>query len=1857
MSLSSADFFVRPRLVLAGIVLSSLLAYLVPWSVPVAAAPLEISATGDPSSATLSQVGDSTLWSNAGTVDGQAIDLRATVVFIDTVSVGATTSGDNPRFLITGGPGLAEIEWRVFVAGTNQPIFGSPQWTINDIDGNYGQPTTLETVVPSLEGLVNYQLEPDTELSTSTNNGQLTVSGTYAGTNEANNTPNGTSASRSQAAVRFNWNERSRWRITYQTHSSSGRGYEHDGNGEFAFSSNLQSFLIPQIDLDADDSSVEEAGSNEYRGFHVNDNQPVGIVDTDVSIDIAGSLSGATVELNNFQSGDELLVAGSTSGTVAGTSITYSVSGNSIDFSGSGTPAEYVQALQAVTYNLPANSTALVDREFSIFVSTTSSPSNIATSTVSFTQDTDGDLVPDAYENLAGTNLNDPLEFADADGDLVPDYIEEQDGTFVDEAASFANSDEGGTPDYVEVTYYVNAGLPASDSALTADDGRDTDEDGTSDYAELLAETNPRARPVLTPGLGGDYGVVEGETAGFSLSLTTVPQGPVTITFSANDLYDFGSGFGTAHAVTLATETTESGTQVVPALVSITRADNSVDEQTPTYSESIVYTVASSIDSDYDAYPDVTVPITVTNNDELGVNISNESGLTLTEEGAAGTYAVVLESQPTDRVTVTLVNPDSERLSFDVSEFTFGPDDWNTPQTTTLTPNADDDVVTQELALNFEITSPGDFAYAALATVARGLTILDNDTPELVLSTPEDITEEETGSFTVNLSAEPQGEVTVFLESTDSDALNVVNDSQTVVFDSSNWNRPQTITYAGAPDADFNDETVEITATVTNISNDDDTAFASLRGGVTVGVSDTTTPAIVVSQITAEVAENGGSQTIELSLAAQPNAPVRLDLSTLSPKLTFSPTTLTFDETNWNQPRTVTLTGVSDDIDRETTALLNIAVNEDVSDSNFVDTPARTVEVTILDDDTAGIILEPATLTVDEEGTGSVRVRLSSEPTTPLTLTLDVSDSSRLAGLPATVNFDAENWNVFQTLDFAALADPDVINNDVEITLGAVDQTGTTYENVALRSTVVTVSDIDAPNLLLSTSQLTIAEDGAGNTGEFTVALTQQPQQEVTVTIVLDNPDEATFEPLTLTFGPADWNQPQTVTVTGVSDRKIFEDTATLTLTTGALGDVDFQNLSRTVDLTLTDTDVDTDGDLVPDDQEVLDGTSPSDALDYLDTDKDLVPDYVETAYQPLYDLPATDPALAGSVLDGDEGGTPDYVETILYPNAGLVATSPTDAQNDTLDTDQDGVSDYRELLDGTDVLDPSVYEDTDGDLVPDVVETLAGTDPEDATSFVDTDGDLVPDYVETTLAINQDRTPSDPNDPESYADTDNDLVPDYVETAYQTNTDREATDPVDGADFLNGNGGVLPDYVGSVLFPNLGLPALDSETGDDTQDTDGDGVPDYIELAATPRTDIRDGRDYADTDGDKHPDYLEELADSDPTDSASVPADSDGDGVPDVLEEYLGTDPREATEPARDTDGDGYSDYLELISGSDPITADSTPLDSDGDGVPDAAEIMQGTDPNNPLDYQDRDGDLVPDYVEMLEGSDASDSADFLDTDNSGTPNYVEVVLRASLGLGATDPNLGTDDALNSDGGPLNDYQELLQGSNPTLAADDLDLDLDNVPDEIEKAAPNNGDSNGDGIQDYLQTNVSANINPVTGRYATLEVQGECATITGYELVSEASLLEAENFDFEIGLHDFELRCAEAGGEARVTVYWDRAYDTDLWTYRKYYPGSGEYRNIDALVTTQTREVSGRGAVTVSEYTVVDGGDLDLDGEANGVILDPAGPTVSTLRSVRLLRTGGQALQRNVIPVFMIVVGLSYLYSLTRPQSSLDKK
>jgi|GEM_PF-5783808 len=171
---------------------------------------------------------------------------------------------------------------------------------------------------------------------------------------------------------------------------------------------------------------------------------------------------------------------------------------------------------------------------------------------------------------------------------------------------------------------------------------------------------------------------------------------------------------------------------------------------------------------------------------------------------------------------------------------------------------------------------------------------------------------------------------------------------------------------------------------------------------------------------------------------------------------------------------------------------------------------------------------------------------------------------------------------------------------------------------------------------------------------------------------------------------------------------------------------------------------------------------------------------------------------------------------------------------------------------------------------------------------------------------------------------------------------------------------------------------------------------------------------------------------------------------------------------------------------------------------------------------------------------------------------------------------------------------------------------DGDGVPRSTENGHPNGGDGNGDGTPDGDQTETTSITNAENTNYNTLDItSATCTNTTGFVSQKEINLSSADLLaDYPLGLWDFRLVCDAPGQTADIVIYLDRTYDTDDWIYKKYDRNGNVYAIITNQITFGVANVGGNDVTTIT-YSVTDGGPLDEDGVANGVIIDPSGPAI----------------------------------------------
>ena len=639
-------------------------------------------------------------------------------------------------------------------------------------------------------------------------------------------------------------------------------------------------------------------------------------------------------------------------------------------------------------------------------------------------------------------------------------------------------------------------------------------------------------------------------TDGYNVALLSEPTGDVTFTMTV-DPTDGLDVTALSDPGGLGFLTFTPANWNVPQSVEITAVDDDIDEPS-THVETIFHTVSGG---GYDGVTVASGTVNVFDTDEAGVTINEGGGVAATEGGANGSYSIVLDTEPTEDVTISLTPQGTEATATatvgGAGSLVFTAANWSTPQFVTVTA-VDDDVVDGSTSetIDHAASSSDPFYDGGTPVIASVTASISDDDVAGVSVTPTTVNVTEggaTGTYDVVLDTQPTGDVTVTItpQGTEATAVATVGGTGSLIFSSGNWDAPQEVTVTAVDDAAIDGATTETIDHAATGSGYDGVVIDS----VTVNVTDDDTPGISISG-SPTVSEPSGSGSYDIELTTIPSGDVTITLSESSDEFSItSATVLTFTVGNWNLAQTVTVQATDDDVvdGQQTGVVTNTPAGGGYGSVTPVD-----VTVTVNDDDTKGItIVESSGTSVTEGGaTDSYTVELDSEPMGTVTVTIGSTTGEASVG-DTTLTFDAGNWDSPQVVTVTA-TDDDVDDGQTSEVF-THSASGADYAGVTGANVTATVNDDDTRGITVAESSgTTVSEDGTTDT--YTVVLDSEPTGTVTVAVA-PTTGEATVSPTSLTFTSGDWSTAQTVTVTAVDDARVDGDTSEVITHSASGGD------------------------------------------------------------------------------------------------------------------------------------------------------------------------------------------------------------------------------------------------------------------------------------------------------------------------------------------------------------------------------------------------------------------------------------------------------------------------------------------------------------------------------------------------------------------------------------------------------------------------------------------------------------------------------------------------------------------------------
>jgi hypothetical protein len=504
--------------------------------------------------------------------------------------------------------------------------------------------------------------------------------------------------------------------------------------------------------------------------------------------------------------------------------------------------------------------------------------------------------------------------------------------------------------------------------------------------------------------------------------------------------------------------------------------------------------------------------VNISDGDRAGIRLSTDA--VTVAEGATDTWTVRLNTDPgaNNAVEVSISSSNAASATASPAEITFTTDGvatdtvrWDTAQDVTVSGETDDDISDNVVIFKHEVTSG---TYAAPDANVR-VTATDTAEPALMLGqvtqgSPNTLSLAEGADryqYTVGLSHRPNGTVEILMPNPDPDRLTLSTDRLVFKRDRGDWDRARNIYVTVADDNVMNDDSTAINITHSASGG----GYDNLTAVLAVSIIDDDVPGLKLTTTNATVTENK-TVTWDVTLNTEPvGGDVTVDVGasgTDSGAILVTGGPLTFNAENYRKPQTVTVMARDDaNLVGASAEVTHVARGADYAGISF------TVPVTVNDDDSASLVLEGLTnggLTVQEANnqvTASFMVKLSAEPAGQVTVavTKSGSDDVTIASGDDSLTFDTNTgsggWDTAQEVRIQVAADIESDNESATITL-----TASGAEFAGKTATVnVSVIDDEVPGIRVSTSEVTISQEGT--TGTFEVQLNTPPTGDVTVTI------------------------------------------------------------------------------------------------------------------------------------------------------------------------------------------------------------------------------------------------------------------------------------------------------------------------------------------------------------------------------------------------------------------------------------------------------------------------------------------------------------------------------------------------------------------------------------------------------------------------------------------------------------------------------------------------------------------------------------------------------------------------------------
>ena len=448
-----------------------------------------------------------------------------------------------------------------------------------------------------------------------------------------------------------------------------------------------------------------------------------------------------------------------------------------------------------------------------------------------------------------------------------------------------------------------------------------------------------------------------------------------------------------------------------------------------------------------------TIPVEISDSEIQEVIVTGTTNSTIVgDEGTVTTQTIrmKLKFEPTENMTYNIVS-NNGIVTLDKSQVVYTPENWDVEQEVVVTINKpDDEVADGDVSVEITLTNVENSTTIAPIKIIY-VVIRDDESLAANISYANDFFYED-GSITidVSLNAEPISNVDLSVVPTQSSRVLSITP---LTFTTANWDTPQQITLSGVNNGIFNvPETIDLSFSFTSGGGGANNVSYDYQEKRTFTMYDAS-KAIFVESNSLTITE-GLTESFDISLSTRPVSNNTLSFSTSSLYI-GSISSIVFDTTNWSNIQTIAIPTIASDyaIDQNDTLI----ISSDIAGFNDVSVPIIITNTTVAD-----MTLSVSDISVNEAGSATFEVSLTSKPVNAVTLDLTLNNTTNFSIDTSQLVFNSNtDIGTTQTVTLSGIEDSDATGN-IDSTIDIVvngSSSSSEYNGVSSKTVNITLVD------------------------------------------------------------------------------------------------------------------------------------------------------------------------------------------------------------------------------------------------------------------------------------------------------------------------------------------------------------------------------------------------------------------------------------------------------------------------------------------------------------------------------------------------------------------------------------------------------------------------------------------------------------------------------------------------------------------------------------------------------------------------------------------------------------------------------